>query len=61
MRDIINGKKAIYIVEQINDIGDYRVTIYRHNKIKNGTSCLTGKFDYKSIIDRIEQGRKVLL
>lgn len=61
MRDIINGKKAIYIVERINDIGDYRVTIYGHNTIKNGTSCLTGKFDYQSIIDRIEQGRKVLL
>lgn len=61
MKKEINGYKAKYIVESINNIGDCRVTIYGHNRIKDGTSCLTGKFDYKSIIDRIEQGRKVLL
>ena len=60
MRDIINGKKAIYIVERINDIGDCQVTIYGHNRIKNGTSCLSDWSNYQSIIDRIEQGRKVL-
>ena len=60
MRKVINGYKAKYIVESINNIGDYRVTIYGHNKIKNGTSCLSDWSNYQSIIDRIEQGRKVL-
>ena len=49
------------IVESINNIGDCRVTIYGHNRIKDGTSCLSDWSNYQSIIVRIEQGRKVLL
>ena len=57
----INGYKAKYIVESINNIGDCRVTIYGHNRIKDGTSCLIDETNYQTIIDRIEQGRRVLL
>ena len=58
---IIEGKKAKYIVEAINEIGDYRITIKGHESYEDGQTWMVGNFDYKSSIARIENGKKMLL
>lgn len=58
---IIEGKKAKYTVEPINNIGDYRITIEGHEIYEDGQTWMVGNFDYKSSINRIESGKKMLL
>ena len=60
MEKIINGKKANYTVEDINDIGDYRITMTGHEKYKD-QSWMVGNFDYMSSINRIENDEFMLL
>lgn len=57
----IIGEKATYIVEEINNIGDYRITIYGHDTYKDGQSWMVGNFEYMESINRVEAGKKMLL
>ena len=60
MRKEIKGTKANYIVEDINDIGDYRISISGHEIYKD-QSWMVGNFDYMSSINRIENDESTLL
>lgn len=57
---IIYGKKATYIVEEVNDIGDYTISIKGHKMYKD-QSWMVGNFDYMSSINRIEEDKKMFL
>ena len=61
MKREIKGVKATYIVEKINNIGDYRITIYGHDTYKDGQSWMVDNFDYMASINRVENGKKILL
>ena len=54
------GTRANYIVEDINDIGDYRISISGHEVYKD-QSWMVGNFDYMSSINRIENDEFMLL
>lgn len=60
MKKVITGNKATYIVEDINDIGDYRITIVGHDTYKD-QSWMVGNFNYMGAIDRIENAKLMLL
>ena len=60
MRKAINGTKANYIIEDINDIGDYRISISGHEVYKD-QSWMDGDFDYLSSFNRIENDEFMLL
>lgn len=60
MKKIITGKRATYIVEEINNIGDYRITMTGHDVYKDH-SWMVGNFDYMSSINRIENDKRMLL
>lgn len=60
MRKEIKGTKANYIVEGINDIGDYRITMTGHERYKD-QSWMVGNFDYMTSINRIENDEFMLL
>lgn len=56
----IKGIKANYTIREVNDIGDYAVTISNHKTISNGTTYLVSNFDYGSLIERIENDKKMI-
>lgn len=58
---IIEGKKATYKVEEVNNIGDYVIEINGHELYEDGQSWLVSNFDYTSSIDRVENDKKMLL
>lgn len=60
MKKEINGKKAKYMVEDINEIGDYRITMTGHAEYAD-QSWMVGDFDYMSSINRIENNEFMLL
>ena len=60
MKKEIKGTRANYIVEDINDIGDYRISISGHEVYKD-QSWMVGNFDYMSSINRIENDEFMLL
>ena len=60
MKKIIKGKEATYTIEEINNIGDYRISIEEHPIYKD-QSWMVGNFDYMSSINRIESGKMMLL
>ena len=60
MKKEIKGTRANYIVEDINDIGDYRILISGHEIYKD-QSWMVGNFDYMSSINRIENDEFMLL
>lgn len=60
MERTIIGNKAIYFIESINNIGDYRITMTGHKEYKDA-SWMVGDFDYMASIDRIESGKPMLL
>ena len=60
MKKEIKGTRANYIVEDINDIGDYRISISGHEVYKH-QSWMVGNFDYMSSINRIENDEFMLL
>ena len=60
MKKEIKGTRANYIVEDINDIGDYRISISGHEVYKE-KSQMVGNFDYMSSINRIENDEFMLL
>ena len=60
MKKEIKGTRANYIVEDINDIGDYRISISGHEVYKD-QSWMVGNFDCMSSINRIENDEFMLL
>ena len=60
MKKVIKGKKATYTVSEINDIGDYRISISGHEKFDDQTWTV-GNFNYMDSINRIESGKPMLL
>ena len=60
MKKEIKGTRANYIVEDINDIGDYGISISGHEVYKD-QSWMVGNFDYMSSINRIENDEFMLL
>lgn len=54
---IIKGSKATYVIDYINDIGDFRFSVFGHESIVEGSTAMGGNFDYQSMIDRIENDK----
>lgn len=60
MAKTIYGKKATYEIREVNNLGDYEITMTGHEMYKD-QSWLVGDFDYMSSIERIENDKKMLL
>lgn len=60
MKKVITGKRATYIVEDINNIGDYRISMSGHEVYKD-QMWMVGNFNYMGAIDRIEHDKLMLL